>query len=1730
MFIRILLEVVYTALESAGYFGPSSAKEPQDYGCYIGACMSNWQDNISCHAPTAYATMGTTRSFISGCMSHYFGWTGPALTIDTACSSSLVAIHTACRAIWSGECSRAVAGGTNVITSPFDYQNLCAAGFLSPTGQCKPFDSGADGYCRGEGVAVVVLKPLSDAIKDGDNVLGVISGSAANQNYNDSLITVPHSGSQSELYREVLKLSNLRPESVSYVEAHGTGTGRGDPVEVRSIRDVFGGPQRDSMLHFSSIKGNIGHTEGTAGVAGLIKVLLMMKHNLIPLQASHSTLNPNIPALGLDKMEIPRKVTPWDFPSRAACVNSYGAAGSNTALMVREKPSCETSMNLPDASRWPLIISAGSASSLARYSGKLLNWLQDGKAKTKDLLASLTFNLADRANHALPHTLATSVSNIQDLTSKLEAAASQSTTGSTTITESPKPVILVFGGQESDFIGLSEDLYHSSKVFRHHLDNCNNLFVSKGLDSFLPVIFDHKPIQNLVTLHSALFATQYASAKAWMDCGLKVSAVVGHSFGHLAALCISGVLSLPDAVTLVAGRAALMMDHWGEEPGSMMFLQADRHTVDQALHSLKDHDGGYAEVACYNGPNSHVVVGSSKAISALEQHVANTTSLRHIRTKKLQVSHGFHSKFTEPMLPHLSDLANTLSWNTPEIHLETCDEDERISDPDFKSVPEHTRRPVFFKQAVERLSDRFSQSTWIEVGRGSSVIQLAKGSVPNVQGHSFLSPQLTTSDAHGSLTNVTVDLWKAGYSVQYWPFHRSQKQEYAHLSLPPYQFEKTRHWLPFTGNRFQKKVEAAPEVKPGEAHEILSFLRYDDSLQKEAVFRIDTEAERFKVMVAGHVMAGQGLLPASLYYELVSRAAMYLEPDAEVATHVPTVNDLVMKSPIGDDVAVEIRLKLKRVDGPRPSWQFSITTQSTMNPSAGPFEVTTGKVCLKRRDDPQTVSEFKRFESLTGSRRVEEVLRHPDAEKMEGKHIYRAFTTVVYYGPNFHGIKQIASVGMEAAGKVVITPDMDGPADQRLCDTPMTDSFMQFSGFLVNYFNNPSLEDVLVCGKIEHIELGGAFNPDAREWIVYANMAEGGETDMSADAYVFEAESKKMVMAVFGFRFNKLPQATLGRILRNVNKAAEPSAKGPRKQVAAAVDVPPTPVPAASNKKAPSKRVELFQLLSSITDVPLEQLKGESTLDDLGIDSLMATEVLNNIRSVFGVTIDLTSFLFFTDLGAVTAHIDEKLGLTGQDDASDAAPTPASWDMVSTRSSSPDLVKSDEGKAKTSSTSTSLASSAVAKSGRAASAERPTITSAADAFQEVRFRYDQLAEGSKALGFWSEAYPHQARLALAYVVEAFAKLGCDMRQLSSGDDIPEIPALEKHKRFIRQLFKILEHGKLIFPSTDESFARTDTPVDPMDAESIYQQIVDLYPEHTGVNKLVRIAGSKLAECLTGETSGVQTIFGNKEAKKILEEFYEFWPLFRAPTLVLGDFVTKAFTNATGSGKFKILEVGAGTGGTTRYIINHLKSHGIPFEYVFTDVSSSLMAAASKQFKAIEGMSFEVLDIEQNTKPEHDGAFHCIIATNAIHATRNLDVSLRNLRAMLREDGALTLVEITRQIYWMDVIFGQFEGWWLFDDGRSHAITDEEQWESRMRAAGFNEVQWSDGACPESKTVRLIGAFPSKKNVAKKTAGIKAALETVVYKRIGDLEIHADVYYPAAGDLPKGKMPVGMYEP
>jgi acyl transferase domain-containing protein len=400
---RILLQVAYQALESAGFF--SSKPSSYEIGCYLGVCSTDYNDNVASNSPNAYSSLGTLRAFLSGKISHFFGFTGPSITYDTACSSSAVAIDAACKALQHGTCSMALAGGASLYTSPYFYQNLAAASFLSPTGPTKPFDSRGDGYCRGEGIGLVVLKRLADAVSDGDNILGLVSATAVNQNFNSCAITVPHSDSQKLLYEKVASEAGVTPEDVSFVEAHGTGTPVGDPIELRSIRRAFGGATRPDPLYVASVKGNVGHLEGASGVAALIKTILMMEHEAIPVQANHTQLNPKIDPLEPDRMIIPLATLPWRIENKVACINNYGAAGSNAAMIVRNTPAALSARaEGPRLPKYPLYIAANSLGSLQAYCRVLEIAIQKlgDQFSYESLLGTILFSLSQMQNRALP--------------------------------------------------------------------------------------------------------------------------------------------------------------------------------------------------------------------------------------------------------------------------------------------------------------------------------------------------------------------------------------------------------------------------------------------------------------------------------------------------------------------------------------------------------------------------------------------------------------------------------------------------------------------------------------------------------------------------------------------------------------------------------------------------------------------------------------------------------------------------------------------------------------------------------------------------------------------------------------------------------------------------------------------------------------------------------------------------------------------------------------------------------------------------------------------------------------------------------------------------------------------------------------------------------------------------------------------------------------------------------
>ena len=1830
---RLLLEVAYETLLSSGYFGETPNESQVDTGIYLGIGATDYGDNVGSHPPNAFSAVGTLRAFLSGKLSHYFGWTGPSITYDTACSSSAVALHAACRAIATGECTRALAGGANIITSPNLHQNLAAASFLSPTGATKAFDAKADGYCRGEGVGLVVLKRLSDAIAEGDNVLGVIAGSAVNQNSNESAITVPHSPSQVKLYKKAAALAGIHTRDVSFVEAHGTGTPVGDPIEYESIKDAFGGPQRDSTLYLGSVKANIGHCEAASGIAALIKTVLMLQHGQIPVQANFSRLNPKIKSAESDRVEVPRKTQEWDNNFRAACINNYGAAGSNGTLIICQAPAKSKITKASASPRYPIFISAHSDASLKNY----CELLSDVAAKND--IADLAFNLADKESRFLPQNVFATAATAGELQSKLSANKLQTPVSKT------KPLVLAFSGQTSNVIGLSEEVYNGSTIFQYHLDQCDAVLRSFGLPGLYPEIFSSKPIDDLVSLHSKLFSFQYANAMSWIDCGLQIDAVMGHSFGQLTALCVSGSLSLADGIKLIAGRASLMQQFWGPERGAMIHVDADIATVNKIISSINTTGPPHnVSVACFNGPSSQVLVGRESSINDFEHALTDPhQSAGSVKFQRLTTTHGFHSEFTEPILGRLNELAEQLDFRTPDIPLETCTESKSWSNVKARHIPEHTRLPVYFEQAVHRISDRHGPCTWLGVGPSSAITKMVERALGKSasSSHSMVPVRLDSTDSLGVLADVTANLWSQGHRVQYWPFHRSQKATYTSIALPPYQFEKSKHWLEY--------VDTIPNAAPvkrsapaaAEPVILISLAQGQNKATKEAVFKVDQRSEEFKVLTTGHAVVGNPLCPMSLYVELATRAAQIMHSEHG---QVANVENLEIKSPLGMSTERTITLTLRQGAGDSAVWTFSLKSQpiTTDVKVANVTSHASGKVGLYALDHQGMVNDFSRFARLVDHRLYDALTTDSSAESMQGAIIYKIFDLVVHYKDYYHGIKSISSKDNRVAGRVSM-PANPKSLEESITHPLAVDNFLQVAGLHVNSLSVCGPNEVFVATQIDHIQPGPAFNPKgdvAQSWDVFSSFSRTGEKEVINDIFVFDPVDKRLLMFILGAHFTKVSTPSLVKVLagvnanqatpapKNVAPAVAHSPKAEREQTKAKI---PAPVKIAKQPKSVPLDNAVLAVLNKVADVPIEEESKDASFEDLGIDSLMINEVLSEIRDYFTVDIPMEDFQNMQDCRSLSAYLEGKGARSPDSASSDTSPIDSPMESsnassvdpddfadeekfqdsemtdlssslasviaehleVPSESLNPETNLADEGldsllgmelisdiaeklqvpitaadlmpettfgglaallserkggssstPAKKETKTVAPASSTVAKVASAPVSQPtnrdaiPSVENAAQTFVEKsKYAYDPFAEKLGFAKFWTEVYPTETRLVVKYVVDAFEYLGCPITSLKAGEEVSIKRGLAKWwlERDMGQLYNILYESDIV-AKEDEKFVRTSTTIERTPVSELLSENLKKYPQHVVEHKLLDITGSQLGPCLCGDNDPLKLLFGNKATRDLLTDFYTNAPLFLAGTMVLADFLSSVYKAKKGNGPVRILELGAGTGGTTRYIVEHLLKEGIDFEYTFTDLSSSLVATARKNFKSWEFMDFKVLDIEKTPADQFLGKYHTVLSTNCIHATKNLTNSLTNIRKTLRPDGFVSLVELTRNIPWYDLVFGLVEGWWLFNDGRTHALSGPDNWERNMKAAGFTSANWTEGS-PEAGTLRVVAGFQGGAPEAEQKVELKpvstskkSVLETVTYKQSDALELKADIYYPAESSVTSTPRPIGTVIP
>lgn len=1807
---RQVLQIAYQAVEQSGYF--QKANPDTHVGCYIGVCAVDYENNVACHPANAFTATGTLRGFIAGKVSHFFGWTGPGLTLDSACSSSLVSLHLACQAILNGECNAAVAGGSHVMTSPLCYQNLAGASFLSKTGQCKPFDIAADGYCRGEGCAVVFLKKLSTAIADNDQVLGVIAGTAVRQNENCTPIVVPNAPSLTDIFKVVLKKSKLAPEQVGVVEAHGTGTAVGDPAEYDSIRRVLGGgaTRRTSQLLLSSVKGLIGHLECTSGMASLVKTVLMIQNSAVPPQASFNTLNPAVKAEEEDRITVPTSLTQWNSGYRAALINNYGASGSNASMVVVEAPRGShpwassrkvAELEVAKQSKLPFSICAMDDKGIGAYASVLNAFLS---RHPDTALSDLSFNVARQSNRTLPRRqlfTCRSMGEFKEQLSALENDQPVQQSSPRPVHNATPPVILAFGGQISTFVGLDRRVYETVGILQGQLDLCDGLCRSLDLPSIFPAVFQREPIDDPVQLQTALFAIQYSSAKCWIKAGVKPVAVLGHSFGELTALCVAGILSLKDAIKIIATRAKAIRDEWGADKGMMMALEASLQDVERLVEvsnaALKEGQEPVV-IACFNGPRSYTLAGSAAAIDAVVD-VLSRDNLFAVKWKKLNVTNAFHSTLVEPLMISLRESAADLIFEQPSIEWARCT--ETYSGPDITKnfFADHMREPVYFNHCVQRLSARYPEAVWLEGGSNSTVTSMISRALGAPQNNTFVPVNISSDTACDNLADTTVKLWAAGVDVTHWPHSGTQSSQYNVLLLPPYQFAKSKHWIELKDGQElsvatrEKPTLLLPAVQAENMPEtLLTFVGFQDaSAKRHARFRVNTMIPQFANLMKGHTIAHTTpICPATVQIDLAIDALSQISSIGKEDFN-PEIYDVENLSPICSNPSLHVSLDLEASASQPGAWLFKFS--SAVSPSSSTTTTHTSGRIVPSAKALSTELDLSRYQRVISHRRCQDLLDATDSEDViQGRSIYRVFADVVDYGEQYRGLVKLVGKGNMSAGSVV--KHFTG---KTWFDAHLSDAFCQVGGIFVNCMTNRDASEIFIARGLERwirsCQLAES-RPSSYDVLAFHN---GSTTDGAflTDIFVFRPDTGTLVEAILGIHYVRVPKLSISKLLTRLTNTSAPVAAP---STAAVVELSPamdsgrTPVlqtikdsTVGSTKQKKTQAAigvsdkkevvfaKLKAVLCDLAGIDEGEIKVDSNLADLGVDSLMGMELMNELESKFKCTfppdeaaeittmkeliectrkatgviaeIDVANICYDSasatessltttrpasvaesvtsaeDTGSPipsgsSAKVDvfgmlaELIGI----DQSELLPTSVLGELGVDSLMAMELraglesefgIELDETLAVETMTAATLnkvvngthhsAPEAHVQEAHAPIPNKATIPIQPDhplelsletiteAFHEVKVKTDLGIMNGGTEGYIAHVLPIQDELCVTLTLEAFEKLGCRLNQLRPGDRIRLPDCVPAHKQLLRYLCGMVESVSGLLKAGDDGFlTRTDKEYSLRSSQAILQELQSTAPNEASANDMTYYAGSHLADVLAGNTDGIKLIFGSEKGRRLVSNVYGDWPLNRILygqiELLLSALLDRIPLQT--QAPLKILEMGAGTGGTTKWLVPLLARLGRPVEYTFTDLSPAFVAAARKRFSDYPFMKFRTHDIEKEPAVDLIGTQHIVLASNAVHATSSMVSSTANIRKALRPNGVLMMVEMTRTLYWVDMIFGLFEGWWRFDDGRTHAVASETQWRRALETAGYGHVEWTDGVLPESKAERLLMAVSCEK--------------------------------------------------
>ncbi|MCJ1251163.1 hypothetical protein MMC30_008394 [Trapelia coarctata] len=1275
---RMALTTTHEALAMAG-FVPNRTVSTQlsRVGTFWGQASDEYKEQNASQNIGPYFITGSLRSFGPGRINYHFKFDGPAVSVDTACSSSMVALNQACIAIWNGDCDTAVVGGSNIVTSVNNYKGLNAGRFLSPTGACKTFDEQADGYCRGEAVASIVIKSLQQANADKDNVLGVIRAVSTNHSSNAPSLTRPHGPTQETLFRRVLDQAGLGPSDIDYVEMHGTGTQAGDSVEMNSVVNTFASSieRKTHPLWIGGVKSNVGHGEAASGVTSLIKSLLMLREKeVLPHIGVKSGVVRHEPDLGASHIRIPFNPTEWRLPDyrnngpRRLLVNNFSAAGGNTALILEEPAGMTMPRDDDPRTHHIVTVSAKTTKSLMDYMHSLLAWIK----RQSDLrLSDLAYSATARRTHYFFRSsfVASSLAEIQQC---LEQALASPKLDNR---QDAGKTVFVFTGYTDLYISHTSELFKTSSLFRSELLRLDQTAQSLGFDTTVSLFTDGEVlIASLTQKQLAHVMAQLSMWRLMQSWGIRPTLVIGHSLGEYAALCASGMLSASDMLYIVGSRARALEKYCILYSCGMLALRASIAEAQDHLESMFDE----LEVSCVNSPVSTVLTGPCSRLNDAEELL----NRKHVQFKRLDSPLAFHSQQMNAVTGELTRLASYIKLADPRVPFLSPLHDQAITKasqlgPDY--FKRQTRETVNFCTMLltasrEQLVD--SSTVWLELGPHAICTPMIRSTLGS---EARIASLIKKNEGTWATASKVVDLlYKAGIDIDWREYHRDFKHQQQLVNLPPYVFDEQNYWKLYQPTKHVQEYLSDGLLATSSnvtryfsktLHTLASRTVQDGYLL--LVFETNLLDPELHTVIKGHIMNGACLCPASVYADIALTISKYLCESEFKAKKVlgACISNLDIYKPIIVPASGSLSHPKFRIVAHSDIYDGQTRLRFETIASSDGSAIVHAKCEILFEEMQAWQSQWSKDRDMI-QREVsclEAGLLRGLSQKLLHQLIYRVFDDVVRYECRFKSMRELV-VDVERLRALTLLDLYQGPECEGYCCCPYwMDGFAHVAGFVLNGLKAQPKGAVYISPGWKRFRILESIDPK-KQYRVFVQMDDTESSKVTADCFILDGD--KIVGKIDGLKFQLVSKAVLDKILppdvspsRLLHSQTEPLTSSSGLPVTSR----PEKKPSTASRHLPATsglERKVIEILSEETGTSPDRIGPDSQLSELGVDSLLSFAILSRMREEFGPDLPPSLFRDQSSVGALQSYIKttnarSELQYTDVDQStSDYMPTP----------------------------------------------------------------------------------------------------------------------------------------------------------------------------------------------------------------------------------------------------------------------------------------------------------------------------------------------------------------------------------------------------------------------------------------------------------------------------------------